>query len=329
MLLRGEMKLDKWKGPVCLFFAFSLAGTSVISARFVSEILGTFTISAVSLFFALLILLPACGKKLMKYLRSMSLKDFFFPVLQAIFGILLFRAFLLYGLLYTSSVEAGILTGSAPAITAIFAIVLLKETVNRKKLAGILSTVAGILMIQGLPSAGNGFCPAHLGGNMLVLCAAASESLFNILSRVSAVKNASRQGEPVSPLAQTTMVSAIALILCLIPALFEAPVQRLSGIGLKEWLALMWYGLFVTALAYVFWYAGIKRCGAFTAAAFSGIMPLTAMLLSVVILDEQAGWRQWSGGLIVIIGIVLIGTGDVTLRGIIMRKKANKKAAEL
>ena len=43
-------------------------------------------------------------------------------------------------------------------------------------------------------------------------------------------------------------------------------------------------------------YTGIpvsNVCGAFTAAAFSGMMPLTSMILSVIILGEQAGWQQW------------------------------------
>ncbi len=82
----------------------------------------------------------------------------------------------------------------------------------------------------------------------MVICAAACESLFNIFSRISAVNIETSRKEPVSPVVQTTIVSAIALFLCLIPALFEHPLPSLAGIGFKEWLALLWYGLFVTAL---------------------------------------------------------------------------------
>jgi len=272
-------------------------------------------IASVSLFFALVFLLPACGRSLCKILRAMSAKEYLFTALQAVFGIFLFRMFLLNGLLHTSSLEAGILTGATPGITAILAMVLLKETVNLKKITGILGTVAGILMIQGALNAGNGFSHAHFGGNLLVLCAAASESVFNILSRVTVAGNMPDEKEPLNPLIQTTLVTAIALLLCLLPAHFEQPFQKLGEIGIKEWLALIWYGLFVTALAFVFWYAGIKRCKAFTAAAFSGMMPFTSMLLSVIILGEHAGWQQWSGGLLMIIGMVMLGTGDIPARG--------------
>ncbi|GJM77446.1 hypothetical protein HMSSN036_96620 [Paenibacillus macerans] len=43
-----------------------------------------------------------------------------------------------------------------------------------------------------------------------------------------------------------------------------------------------------------------------TAAAFSGLMPFTALLLSVLVLGESSYWLQWVGGLLVILGIILI-----------------------
>lgn len=299
--------MNKWIGHIYLLFAFLLAGTSVISARLVAGKLGTFTIASSSLFFALIFLLPACLKKLMKTLQQLSLNDFLFLLVQAICGIFLFRMFLLYGMLFTSCMEAGIITGTTPAFTALLATILLKEPVSFKKLTGIICTVGGILMIQGLHTE-CGFNIKHLGGNLLVLLAAACESSFNIFSRVFAIKVQSSQKELMPPLVQTTLVSLMAFILCLVPTLFESPVQTLSGIGIKEWFSLFWYGLFVTALAFIFWYAGIKRCGAFTAAAFSGMMPFTSMILSVLILGESSEWQQWLGGGLVISGIILIGT---------------------
>ena len=303
--------MDHLNGKLYLICAFSLAGTSVISARLIMGKLGTFTITAVSLFFALAFLVPLCGKQLARYVRLMSFRNFLFLSLQALCGIFLFRMFLLSGLYYTSAGEAGILTGATPAITALLAMVVLREPVSGRKLAGILCTVGGILIIQGVLTPGNGLSLAHIGGNILVLCAAACESAFNTLSRISAVKAAADLKEPSSPIAQTAIVSAIALILCLIPAALEHPLLELSGIGLMEWASLLWYGVFVTALAFICWYSGIKRCGAFTAAAFSGLMPFTSLLLSTVVLGESADYQQWLGGFLVIFGMILIGTEGI------------------
>lgn len=302
--------MKQLKGMFFLFGAFVLAGTSVISARFVTGRLGTFTITTVSLIFAILFLIPPAGKKAMETVREMSAGDWVYLFFQAFFGIFLFRMFLLFGLVYTTSAEAGILTGATPAITAILSRLVLKEPMNAKKLAGIFSTVVGILFIQGLFMPGSRFTPGHILGNVLVLCAAACESLFNICSRIAVVKTQPVNKTPIPPIVQTVLVSFIAMVLCFIPACFEQPVSLLTKAGLQAWLSLGWYGIFVTAMAFLFWYSGIKRCPASTAAAFSGMMPFTSLILSVLILGEYTAIQQWCGGILVILGMALIGCNE-------------------
>jgi drug/metabolite transporter (DMT)-like permease len=303
----------KLKGSIYLLLAFSFAGSSVISAKILANALGTFTITAVSLFFALVFLLPLCGRSLIRDLRCLQKPQLILIVLQAVFGIFLFRMFLINGLSHTSAFEAGILTGATPAITALLAMMFLGEQASRRTVTGIICTIVGIVMIQGISDTGDVLPFLHLGGNLLVLCAAVSESVFNVLSRVGATKlvstrNNSQESLTNSPLTQTILVTIAALILCIFPTLFENPVKRLSEIGTTEWLTLIWYGVFVTALAFVCWYAGIKHQSAFVAAAFSGVMPFVSMALSVFLLGETSGWQPWVGGLLVIVGLIITST---------------------
>ncbi len=293
-------------GKLYLTGAFVLAGTSVVSARFVSGKLGVFTNAAVSMAIALVLLIPICWRKLFATLRSITFPQIFAVMLQAFFGMFLFRFLLLNGVARTSALEAGILTGATPAITVFLAWALLRETVGLRTLGGIVATILGGLLVQGLMKTGAGLNSGHLFGNLLVVGAAASESVFNIICRSSVMKKAA-EGNPLDPLVQTTLVTLFALLFCLIPAAFEQPMIRLMHIGVVEWAALLWYGFFVTALAYLFWYGGIKRCGAFTAAAFSGLMPLTSMVLSTLLLRETTDVFQWIGGACVIAGMLLIG----------------------
>mgnify|MGYP000106115444 CR=1 FL=1 len=293
----------KLSGPLYLIGAFTLAGSSVISARLLSGHAGTFTITAVSLCFALIALLPLCAGKLKQTIKQMQRSDGVMILLQALFGIFLFRLFLLQGISRTSTSEAGLLTGATPAITAALAWIFLKERISAYSLAGVICTVSGVLLIQGLAT--SRLSLEHLIGNLLIIGAAANESTFNVISRVNAVKTEKRA--PIDPLVQTTLVSALALAFCVIPMFFEQPYEKLSLIGITEWLALVWYGVFATALAFICWYAGIKRCPASTAAAFTGMMPFTSLVLAVLLLGEQAGFEQWAGGALVILGMVLIG----------------------
>ena len=168
--------MESVKGAFYLTGAFILAGSSVIAARLVSGSLGTFTIAAASLFFASVCLIPVCGRGLKEAIRRMKPGDWRALLLQAAFGIFLFRLFLLQGLTRTSTGEAGILTGATPAITALLAVFFLGETLYKSRIAGLCITVAGILLLQGMLLPGSGLASNHFAGNMLVLCAASCES---------------------------------------------------------------------------------------------------------------------------------------------------------
>ena len=69
------MKNESRIGKLYLTGAFSLAGTSVVAARYVSGQLGVFTIAAVSMAFALLLLLPISYRKLRETLRVLTLRQ--------------------------------------------------------------------------------------------------------------------------------------------------------------------------------------------------------------------------------------------------------------
>ncbi|WP_155477708.1 hypothetical protein [Heliobacterium mobile] len=70
----------------------------MITARLLTHHVGTFTITVVSLFLAVLCLASLCGKKLLRALRTMDKGQWLMLLLQALFEVFLFRMFLLEGL---------------------------------------------------------------------------------------------------------------------------------------------------------------------------------------------------------------------------------------
>ncbi|MEO3944380.1 DMT family transporter [Gorillibacterium sp. CAU 1737] len=290
-------------GRLSLFLSFTLAGTSVIAVRFLPT-LKPFTITACSLLLALLLLLPFCAANLVCSLRQLRKADWMMIGLQAFFGIFLFRAFLLVGLHFTSSMEAGIMIGCAPALTCLFIRIALREKAGRIAAAGILCTLVGLFLIQGIQWMK--LSTSSLVGNALVLCAAASEALFSLLSRIQATRKKSNSCNKLTPLEQSLLVSALALAACLPLALFEHPVSSLVHLDVQGWLSLVWYGLVVTLLSYVLWYRGVKRCSGYTAAAYSSLMPFSSMLFSYFLLKETISGVQWLGGGAIVMGILVI-----------------------
>lgn len=294
------------QGKLYLTGAFSLAGTSVVTGYLLSAKLSGFSITAISMAILLVGLFPFYAARTLRTIRALTRREWSLLFFQAVFGIVLFRLFLLFGITLTSTAEAGILTGTTPAITSVLAYFILKERLSGLTAVGIVGAVAGILLLQGNSLLSVQFSGRHLLGNALILCAAASESTFNIIARRHKAGEGAHSPTTIHPMVQTLLVSAIALSLSIVPALLERPFSKLPALGLQEWLALIWYGIVVTAVAFAFFYSGAKHCDAYAIAAFSGMMPLTSMLLSVLLLRERIGILQWTGAALILLSMALI-----------------------
>lgn len=284
-------------GRVCLLAGFALAGSSAIAGAMLSPRLGGFTIAAASLGIAAAGLAPLYGRPALRALATLPQEGWRALGLQAVLGIFLYRVFLLQGVRLTSAAEVGILLGATPAITALLAWRLLDERPTRAGAVGAGLAALGVMLLQGL--APGGFTPAHLAGNGLALCAAASEAAFTVLAR----KRASTV--PTPPLVSALLVIGIAFVLCVPPALLESPLRRLATLRGAEWLTLAWYGLAVTALGYACFYAGVARVNAYTVAAYAGAAPLSAVLLSAVALRQTLLPAQWIGAALILTAMAL------------------------
>jgi drug/metabolite transporter (DMT)-like permease len=292
------------KGRLFLAIAFILAGSSVVAARYVSGSLHPYIITFMSLVFASLTAFLFFGKSIFGTIKKLSKRLWKILVLQSVFGIFLFRVFLTFGLRYTSAAEAGIITGTTSAITAIFTRLLLKERFNKNSITGILFTFSGVLMLQGFPFNTGAFNISHLSGNMLALGAASCESLFTALSRKTHTDRT--EDYELHPFVQSGIVSLIALILCFVPMLPENQFSELTGLPISGWIALIWYGSIVTVIAFACMFTGAKYCDGYTIAAFTGLMPISALILSLIILKETVDQNQVIGCGFIVISIIIM-----------------------
>ena len=282
-------------GKIFLAIAFVLAGSSVVVARYVSGNLQPFTITFMSLVFASITALLFRGKSIITTARKLSKRHWVILFLQAVFGVFLFRVFLTFGLKYTSAIEAGIVIGTAPAITAI--------------LARFILTSIGVLVLQGFPFNINTFEMNHFLGNLLVIGAASSEALFTTLSRKAHIDV--NENYDLHPFVQSGIVSIIALFLCTIPMILESPYIVLTELPINGWIALIWYGSIVTVIAFACMFKGAKHCDGYTIATFTGLIPMSALILSIFVLKEIITVNK------------IIGCGLIIISIIIMSRKGN------
>lgn len=197
--------------------------------------------------------------------------------LQAFTGVFLFNIFMLYGLKFTTAMEAGIITSSLPAVVGVIAFLFLKEKITFKKGVGILLAVLGVLLMNVV--GGETGEVTSLFGNFLVIGAVICEALFITLGKTAANK--------LTPLTVTTMISIIGVILFLPFAIYESFHFNFSSVGVWDWMNIIYFGVVVTVVAFLLMYQGLAKVSASSAGVLTSVLPVSSIVLSFVILQEE------------------------------------------
>lgn len=175
------------------------------------------------------------------------------------------------GLGVASSV-VGMLNGAMPLMTTFFAALLLRRRPAWRQIVGVLIGFVGLLMISAPEVAG---ADATAVGVALILGTMACGSLLaNVL-----VPMQQRYGA--IPVLRHTL--RIAVLITVPFALVGLPSSSFEPVSL---LAMLPLGLFSTGLAFVLWTTLVGRAGATRGSVVSYVVPVVAIVLGVVVLQE-------------------------------------------
>jgi len=200
---------------------------------------------------------------------------------------------------------ASILNATTPLFTVIAAHYLTRdERMSRLKLLGVLVGIAGVAVLIGrgtLHGIGD-----DLAAQVAILGAAVSYSLAGIYGR--------RFREyGLQPLVTATgQVTASSMILVPLVFLVHDPLAlRMPGIGV--WAAVAGLALVSTALAYILYFRILATAGATNVLLVTLLIPVSAIVLGTVFLNEQLENRHF-------LGMGLIGTGLLAIDGRLFRR---------
>ena len=298
----------QWLAWICLALAMSIAGSAVVAGKLLVGSLPVFLAAELGLGAGLLIMLPMLW--LRRETGGLDRRTHATLALQALCGIALYRVFTFEGLRLTSAASAGLMSSAAPAVIGLLAWGLLHERPPLRRIGGIACVSLGLVAINLSPFLAEAGSAAHAAatpgadavwrsvlGNGLVLAAVLGEAAFSVLSKARCCA--------MSPLRRTTLVSLYAFAMLLPVALFDALHYDFSGLSGTALGCIAYYGAAVSYLSYVLWFKGIALVPASAAAAFTGLVPLSGVGLSWLVLGEQILWTHLAGLACVTAGIWL------------------------
>lgn len=219
----------------------------------------------------------------------------------AVAGMFLFSVFMLYGMQEISGAVGGIVMATTPAATAIGAILFLGDRLDRWKAVAIAAAVAGVLAVN-LGGAGGGEGGDVLLGSALVFGAVCGEAAYTLLGK--------RVSADLEPITIAALAALGATVLFALPAALQVGEVEWSAIDTSEWAALAWWGIGTMALGSALWYAGVAKAPGLTASAMMGVMPVSALVLSYVLLGESFEWIHLVGMIAVLFGIAAVVQGE-------------------
>mgnify|MGYP000288919529 FL=1 len=79
----------------------------------------------------------------------------------------------------------------------------------------------------------------------------------------------------------------------------------------QNWFSLFYLGVFGTVLGFVWYYEGIKKIGPSKASLFINFVPISAILLAFLFLDEPLTISLLAGAAMVSLGGYLTNTGSL------------------
>lgn len=281
--------------------AMILVGSSVVAAKLIVATIPPFIAGAGRFAIATALLVPLL---LLREGRPPALprRDWAILALQAFTGIFLFYLLLLFGLRLTTATEAGVITGTTPAVTALLSVLILRERAGPLRWIGIgLAALGAVAASVPVGASVPSDAAASLLGNLLVFGAVCGEASFTLGSKAISSR--------ATPLFNATAISAIGLAFFLPPALIEARGFAFAAVPLVAWLTVAYTGTVVTVLAFTLWFSGVARVPASVAAGFTGLLPTSAILLSALVLREPLTLQHLIAVAAVLLGLTLLTRG--------------------
>ncbi|HDR7914612.1 TPA: DMT family transporter [Bacillus wiedmannii] len=246
---------------------------------------------------------------------NVSFKNILALLPLAIFYPALFFAFQAFGLVYTSSSEAGIIQAAIPIFTMLLASYFLKEYTNTWQKISVLISVIGVIYIFIMN--GIGTHETSFIGVILILLSALSSAFYNVLAR--------KMTKKFKLMDLTYTMTVIGFISFNLIAIASHISKGTITVYFKPFtngtflVSILYLGLLSSLLTALLLNYSLSYIEAAKISVFSNLSTLITIIAGVIFLHEQISYYHIIGTIMIIFGI--ISTNFLGKKGIVVKRK--------
>ena len=286
-----------WDGILYLLLTVLLFSTFEVAGKLVSPVLHPLQITLYRFVIGGLVLLPFALVQVRKEKIRISLPSLGVFAMLGFVNIAVSMVFIQYGIASTNASTAAAIFSSNPVFVALFAFFLLGEKITLPKILGVIFGVAGvsILFMEKMQ-----IRPDSWIGPLLVIIAALFFGLYTVLGKKVSCGNVAACGKTGS-----LVMNAFSF---LIGSVFLIPLMLFLKVPLVNFQpstipTMLYLGIFVTGLAYLFYFMGLEKVSASAGSLVYFLKPVLASIFSVIVLHETLRVPFYTGTAVILIGI--------------------------
>lgn len=271
-------------------------GGTFIAGRMVAAHMGPYSAAFIRFVIASIVLLIILQRREGRF-PGLKRGQILPVLLLGLTGVFLYNVFFFKGLKVIGAGRAAIIIATNPIFISILSAWFFKERLTPLKIAGILISVLGAVVVISKGDL-SGMFQGHLGwGEGAIFCCVLSWVAFSLIGKTLI--------PALSPLVLITYSSVAGTVMLLGPATAEGVFQSMRTYVLSDWVGIIYLGLLGTAVGFVWYYEGIMRLGPSKASVFINFVPISAVVLAFLILGEPVTPSLVMGTVFVSMGVYL------------------------
>ncbi len=215
-------------------------------------------------------------------------------------GVFAYNAFFFGALGHLPAGRTALIIATNPALTAVAAWLIFRLRFAWWQWIGVAIAFTGVAVVVSRGELATLGTTAIGTGEALMFCGVLSWMVYTLLGRAML-----RRPGALSPLATTAYASTFGFVLLAAVAAFQWPDVQWTRVGAIELAAIAYLGLLGTAVAFVWFYEGVKSIGVARASVFTNLVPVFGVTLAVLMLGEPLLASMVAGGLVTLAGVSL------------------------
>ena len=292
---RPAFDLDRYSAATLLAWTALFWAGNMIIGRAVAGTLSPIALAYWRWVIVVALLAPFCWREALRQ-RAVLRRSWRILLLLGVMSTALYNSLTYWALTYTTATNTTILNSMIPICVMFGSWVLLRETPSARALAGFAISLTGVACIVARGHPGALLATTPNPGDLIMLVALFLWGFYAVLLRY--------RPPELPALTYVFTTGVIGLVIALPVFVVDRIVAPPFALALPAVAAIVYFALFPTLIATVFYNHANDRIGPVRASIFIHLVPLFGALLAVIFLGERPGWHHLVGMLLVFCGIM-------------------------